>query len=91
MNSKGIMECLLSKSSTFVSNYGSRDAFFRTIQSIAKLLSLLNSADLSTKKRVLQRIVSLLGKSRKYFAIGNCVKELNVFVNTLNSSPVDID
>ncbi|EKE41565.1 hypothetical protein ENUP19_0370G0007 [Entamoeba nuttalli] len=80
------MNSVLLKTSNFVSGYGTRDAFFRTIQCAAKLVALLTSNDDVTKKQVLMRIVTLLGTSRKYFAIGNVLKEMNNFKITLDSS-----
>ncbi|EDR29962.1 hypothetical protein EDI_346080 [Entamoeba dispar SAW760] len=80
------MNSVLLKTSNFVSGYGTRDAFFRTIQCAAKLVALLTSQDNVTKKKVLMRIVTLLGTSRKYFAIGNVLKEMNNFKITLDSS-----
>ena len=80
------MNSILIKSSNFICSYGSRDAFFRTIQNCAKLLSLLLSENENEKKKVLIRIANLLGTSRKYFSIGNFVKEINNLKISINSS-----
>ncbi|KAL7713213.1 PUL domain-containing protein [Entamoeba marina] len=84
------MNNALKTSSKFLNNYGSRDAFFRTIQCAAKLFALLNSSNASglkyKKRNLLLRIANLLGTSRKYFAIGNVVNEINNFQTHLKTS-----
>ncbi|KAL7718176.1 PUL domain-containing protein [Entamoeba marina] len=80
------MNNALKTSSKFLNNYGSRDAFFRTIQCAAKLFALLNSSNASEKRNLLLRIANLLGTSRKYFAIGNVVNEINNFQTHLKTS-----
>ena len=72
------MEIAVQRTAKFVSNYNSRDAFFRTIQNVTKLLSILmNKGNRRARNELLERITYLLGVSRKYFGIGNCLNEFN--------------